>query len=277
MNHLIARIKTRKKEKIFKLLSSQKNIFDLDVDNLPLVEYDVDYNLDEGSWFKVEEFSQKDYFLDYLGRDFVAAEYNDLIKAKFTKIASLCSVQAGNFFFQKVTPSTYLCKKCIDFGDVARLENSDTRLYVNHNPDAVYLVDKDVLVFKKLATISSLFPGIDTIYKEATNDEVQDFLDKDFIELIDDFNLEKVSKPNRARIALALNNLGQMDPDEQEDILIYIHEYSDKQLVYDRDNNVFSIQNDDQLKILLYGIEERFYTTPIGKQKRLANSVQSLT
>lgn len=276
MNHLIARIRTRKNEKMFKLLSNQENIFDLNVENLPLVEYDVDHNLDDGSWFKVGQFSQKDYFLDYLGRDFVAAEYNDLIKAEFTKISSLCSIQGGNFFFQKVTPSTYLCKKCIGFGDVARLENSNTRLYINNDPDAVYLKDKDILVFKKLSTISSIFPGIDTIYKEATNDEVQGFLNKDFIELVDDFNLEKVSKPNRARIALALNSLGQMDPGEQEDILVYIHEYSDKQLVYDKDKKVFSIQNDEQLKMLLYGIEERFYTTPIGKQKRLANSVQSL-
>nr|WP_321259073.1 hypothetical protein [uncultured Pseudodesulfovibrio sp.] len=261
---------------MFKLLSDQESLFDLDVENLPLVGYDVDHNLDEGSWFKVEEFSQKDYFLDYLGRDFVAAEYNDLIKAEFTKIASLCSVQGDNFFFQKVTPSTYLCKKCIGFGDVAHLETSDTRLYVNQDPDAVYWASEDALVFKKLATISSLFPGIDTLYKEATNDEVQEFLDEDFIELVDGFNLDKVSKPNRARIALALNSLENMGPVEQESMLNYIHDYSDERLVYDEENSIFSIQNDEQLKLLLYGIEERFYTTPIGQQRRLANSVQSL-
>jgi len=276
MNHLIARIRTRKNEKMFKLLSDQENLFDLNIENLSLVAYGVDHNLDEGSWFKLEEFSQKDYFLDYLGRAFVAAEYNDLTKADFTKISSLCSVQGDNFFFQKVTPSTYLCKKCLGFGEVARLENSDTRLYINNDPDAVYLADKDMLAFKKLATISSIFPGIDTIYKEATNDEVQGFLNKDFVELIDGFNFEKVSKPNRARIALALNSLEHMDPGEQEGIIVYIHEYIDKQLMYDKEKKVFSIQNDEQLKILLYGVEERFYTTPIGKQKRLANSVQSM-
>ncbi|WP_338669400.1 hypothetical protein [Pseudodesulfovibrio methanolicus] len=275
MNHLVARIKTRKKEKIFKLLSGQENVFDLDVKQLPLIEYDVDHNLDDGAWFKVGEFSQKDYFLDYLARDFVAAEYNDLIKSEFIKIASLCSVQGDNFFFQKVTPSTFLCKKCIGFGDVAYIENSETRLYVNQEPDAVYWAEKDVLVFKKLATISSIFPGIDILYKEATNDEVQKFLNEDFIDLIDGFDLEKVSKPNRARIALALNSLESMGPVEQESMLNYIHEYSDERLVYDQNNKIFSIQDDEQLKLLLYGIEERFYTTPIGQQKRLANSIQS--
>jgi len=139
----------------------------------------------------------------------------------------------------------------------------------------VYLASKDILVFKKLATISSIIPGIDTIYKESTNDEVQSFLSKDFIELDDGFNFEKVSKPNRARIALALNSLEHMDSGEQENTLVYIHEPSDKQLVYNKNKKVFSIQNDEQLKILLYGIEECFHTTPIGKQKRLANSVQS--
>ena len=32
----------------------------------------------------------------------------------------------------------------------------------------------------------------------------------------------------------------------------------------------------NELKMLLYGIEQRFYTTPVGGEKRLANSVITL-
>ena len=39
----------------------------------------------------------------------------------------------------------------------------------------------------------------------------------------------------------------------------------------------FEISSEQNLKMLLYGIEQRFYTTLIGDEKRLANSVISLT
>ncbi|MDF4810935.1 ATP F0F1 synthase synthase, partial [Vibrio parahaemolyticus] len=111
MNHLIAQIKTRKKEKLFKLFSEEEAVFDVDTANLAMVDYEVDHNLDEDAWFKVEQFSQQDYCLDFIKRDFVAAEFNDLAKANFTKIAFLCAAQGENLLFQKVSPSTYLCKK----------------------------------------------------------------------------------------------------------------------------------------------------------------------
>ncbi|MBD2795764.1 ATP F0F1 synthase synthase [Xenorhabdus sp. 18] len=275
MNHLIAQIKTRKKEKRFKLLSEQNKVFEIETDNLALVNYDVDHNLDEDAWFKVDRFSQQDYCLDYLKRDFVAAEYNSLPKAEFTKIAYLCSVQDGSFFFQKVSPSVYLTKKLLGFGNIAHLEKSETRLCINRYPDAIYIPQQDRLVFRKLATISSIFTGIDSLYKEATNEEVQQFLEQNFIELADGYDLSKVSKPNRARIALARDTLASiLEPENRERMLAYIRSYSDESLAFDEANQKFEIKNDEQLKTLLYGIEERFYTTELGHQKRLANSVQ---
>ncbi|CEE94920.1 ATP F0F1 synthase synthase [Xenorhabdus nematophila] len=277
MSHLIAQIKTRKKEKLFKLLSEQSRIFEIDTDNLALVDYDVDYNLDEDAWFKVERFSQQDYCPDYLKRDFVAAEYNSLPKDEFTKIAYLCSVQDGDFFFQKVSPSVYLTKKLLGFGDIVYLENSETRLCINRYPDAIYFPQQDRLVFRKLATISSIFSGIDSLYKEATNEEVQQFLEQNFIALADGYGLSKVSKPNRARIALVRDTLASiLEPENRERMLAYIRSYSDESLSFNEVNQTFEIKNDEQLKTLLYGIEERFYTTELGHKKRLANSVQDL-
>ncbi|CDL83958.1 hypothetical protein [Xenorhabdus szentirmaii] len=277
MSHLIAQIKTRKKEKLFKLITEQSRIFEIDTDNLALIGYDVDHNLDEGAWFKVDQFSCQDYYPDYLKRDFVAAEYNSLPKNEFTKIAYLCSVQDGNFFFQKVSPSVYLTKKLLGFGDIAYLENSETRLCINRYPDAIYFPQQDRLVFKKLATISSIFIGIDVLYKEATNEEVQQFLEQNFIELADGYSLSKVSKPNRARIALIRDTLSSIiEPDNRERMLAYIRSYSDESLTFDEANQKFEVKNDEQLKTLLYGIAERFYTTELGHKKRLANSVQDL-
>ena len=59
-------------------------------------------------------------------------------------------------------------------------------------------------------------------------------------------------------------------------MLSYIESYCEVKLTYDKENKKFEVATDDDLKLLLYGIEQRFYTTPIGQEKRLANSVMRL-
>lgn len=114
------------------------------------------------------------------------------------------------------------------------------------------------------------------LYKEATNEEVEDFLSEPFIELSNEYEAEKVSKPNRKRVALAMATLATMSSEDKVNMLTYIDGYCDQRLNFDQENNKFLISTDDELKHLLYGIEQRFYTTPFGHEKRLANSVQAL-
>lgn len=131
-------------------------------------------------------------------------------------------------------------------------------------------------MFKSFATISSIFKGIDVLYKEATKEEVEKFLEEDFIELTGEFSLDKVSKPNRKRVALAMDTLAALPNEDRDKMYSYIHSYCEQRLIFDQANSKFSITTDDELKYLLYGIEQRFYTTLLGQEKRLANSVQSM-
>lgn len=275
MDQVLAKVKRYSNKKFFKLLSD-KTLFDISLDGLDFVEYNPDHNLDEDSWFKIEQFSQRLFCIDLLKRDFISQEYDDLPKDKFNDIAYLCAIQGNNYYFQKTTASLFVTRKMIVFGEVAELENGGRRLVVNSNPDAIYFKDIDTLVFRNLATISSIFKGIDELYKEATNEEVEKFLDESFIELANDYGVEKVSKPNRKRVALAMNTLAAMQADDRDQMLTYIQSYCQETLQFDVVNKKFEISSDDQLKLLLYGIEQRFYTTLIGNEKRLANSVQTL-
>jgi len=273
MDHVLAKVKRRKK--LLKLLSDQ-SLFDTTIAGLDFVEYDPDHNLDEDAWFKINQFSQQPYCVDWIKQDFVSSEYDDLPKAKFSDISFLCAIQGDNYFFQKVTPSQFVTRKMIAFGEAAKLEQNDGRLVVNSTPDAIYLKDSDSLIFRNLASITSIFKGIDAIYKEATEEEVGKFLDESFIELSDGYDVSHVSKPNRKRIALAMNTLASMSPDDKAEMLSYIHGYSEQKLNFDAANGKFEIASDNELKHLLYGIEQRFYTTPFSQEKRLANSVQPL-
>lgn len=276
MDHVLARVKGRRTKQYFKLISD-KQLFDaVVIDINSCVVYSPDHNLDEDAWFKIESFSQKKFCIELLKKDFDSKDFDDLTKSQFSKIAYVFSIQDGDFFFQKITPSLFIKRKTLVFGETAKLEESENRLVVNRIPDAVYLNNSDVLIFRNLATIASIFKGIDELYKEATNEEVKQFLDESFIELSNGYDVRNVSKPNRKRIALALAALHNMSANDRGNMLGYIDSYCKGKLKYDEINHNFEISTDDELKFLLYGIEQRFYTTPFGKEKRLANSVQPM-
>ena len=276
MDSVLTKVKGRNKKNVFKLLSDETLFEELVVTDDASVDYAPDHNLDEDSWFKIDNFSQQPYCLDILKVDFDSKDYDDLPKAKFKDIAQLYAIQGNNFYFQKITPSLFVTKKMIAFGEAAELESTEKRLVVNQVADAVYYKAQDKLVFKSLATISSIFKGIDELYKEATKEEVEKFLEEDFIELSDGYDTSKVSKPNRKRIALAMDTLAALPVEERDQMYSYIHSYCEQKLTFDKENSKFEINSDDELKYLLYGIEQRFYTTPLGHEKRLANSVQTM-
>jgi hypothetical protein len=276
MDHILAHIKTRAKKRIFKLVSDQSLFDPVTVDLTACVPYNPDHNLDEDSWFKIEGFSNQAFCIDLLQKVYDSKDYDDLIKENFSKIAYLFAVQGEDFYFQKITPSLFVKRKTLVFGEAATLEQSQTRLVINALPDAVYFKGSDTLVLRNLATISSIFKGIDELYKEATKEEVEQFLDESFIEVSNDYGVEKVSTPNRKRIGLAMKTLEGMSVDDKTNMLEYIDGYCKQKLKFDQQNQKFEISTDEDLKLLVYGIEQRFYTTPFGKEKRCANSVTTM-
>ncbi len=276
MNHILAHIKTRAKKRIFKLVSNQSLFDSVTVDLTTCVPYNPDHNLDEDAWFKIESFSSQAFCIDLLQKVFDSKDYDDLSKDNFSKIAYLFAIQGDDFYFQKITPSLFVKRKTLVFGETAELEKSQTRLVINALPDAVYFKAADTLIFKNLATISSIFKGIDELYKEATKEEVEQFLDESFIELSNNYSVEKVSKPNRKRIGLAMKTLDGMSVDDKTNMLEYIDGYCEQKLKFDQQNQKFEISTDEDLKLLVYGIEQRFYTTPFGNEKRCANSVTTM-
>lgn len=273
MDQVLARVKGKWKKPYFKLISDEALFDAVAIDLNSCVTYNPDHNLDEDSWFKIDQFSQQVFCIDLLKKDFDSKDFDDLTKDQFPKIAYLFSVQGDDFYFQKITPRLFIKRKTLAFGETAELDESENRLVVNSTPDSVYFKESDTLIFRNLATISSIFKGIDELYKEATNDEVEQFLDESFIELSNDYDVNNVSKPNRKRIGLAMATLKSMSEDDRGNMLDYVNGYCNSKLMFDQENEKFEISTDEQLKLLLYGIEQRFYTTPFGQEKRLANSV----
>ena len=276
MNNIFARVKGLRKQPYFKLISDHTLFEDLNININACVNYNPDHNLDEDSWFKIESFSTCEFCPDFFKVAFDSKDWDDLTKEQFAKIAFIFANQGDNFYFQNISPALFIHRRFLKFGEVAEIEQSDTRLIINKTPDAVYYPDSDTLVFRELSYLTNVFKGIDQLYKEATKEEVEDFIHQPFINLVNGYNEVSVSKPNRKRIGLAMNTLNQMSEDQKLEIHTYIQGYCDNKLTFDAQTSKFEISSDDELKLLLYGIEQRYYTTPFGNEKRLANSVITL-
>ncbi len=121
-----------------------------------------------------------------------------------------------------------------------------------------------------METIVGIFKRIDELYREATDGETEEFLKNDFVVLRNEYDASKVKTANRKRIALAMKTLSALNTEEKRNIFQYIGEYCPD---LKTEKNAFLVGNEDELKMVLFGIEQRFYTTPVGDEKRIANSV----
>lgn len=276
MDQVLVRVKRLRKNPYKKLLSDTKLYPTLDPTAVSMVDYNPDHNLDEDAWFKIDKFSEQEFYIGELNGDLDTKDYENLSKGKFQDISCLIGIQGKDIYFQKVTPSSFITRKIIQFGDAAHLEESANRIIVKPVPDAVFIKGSDVLLFRDIAAVSSIFPGIDQLYKEATEAEVKAFLNSEFIRLVKPYDHSSVSKPNRKRLALVTDTLQAMPAAQRENLVEYIKDYCKEAVTLTTDGKCFELSTDQQLKLVLYGIEERFYTTMHSQEKRLANSVQAI-
>lgn len=279
MNHLLAEIIEKKRGvKTFKVFSEEE-VYALpnDLDNPK--DYNSDYNLEDDEWFYIPNFSTTKFCIPLLIKDFISTDYNQISTEQLKKMKYLCSYQIHDnkeyYYFQKISASQVIEKRWFKFSDAPSLEKNSSLVVINVLADAIYLKTEDFLYFKKLTSISSIFKGISELYKEATQEETKNFLESDFIKLEDNYSADKVGASNRKRIAMALDTLSTFTVEEKTHIYSYIKEYCNK-LNFDEIDSNFTIKSEDDLKHLLWGIEQRYYTTPIRNEKRVANSVSAV-
>ena len=71
---------------------------------------------------------------------------------------------------------------------------------------------------------------------------------------------------------MATKTLEQFSADEVKLLYIGAAEYC-PELNFNAENSTFDIATEEHLKMLIYVIEQRYYTTSVGAIKRVANSV----
>lgn len=280
MDYLIS--KTKGANGSYYKILSDATIFDIAYEFNNARNYDDEYKLRDDEWFVVDNFSTKEYCIPLLQEDFVPTSYSYMRRDDYRKIDFVVSIQNDNFYlFQKITPSCLYAKKCmISWGNIvnpsdqARLLKEDDLLIIKDIPDCVYVKDIDKLYFKNLNAITSIFNGINVLYREATDDEVETFLSMDIINIESNFSKDQVKTANRRRIKEATERYNNFSSEQKSRIPGYISQYCPN--LYDETTNQFRISNESELTDLLNTLNQRYYTTEIDGEKRLANSVTKL-
>ena len=281
MDYLVAKTKG-KRGSFYKVLSDQTT-FEIIPDFANSRGYDDEYKLQEDEWFVVEHFSQQTYCIDFIQNDFVATNYSFMPKEKYGKIDFIVSVQneGNDFIFQKITPSyIYEKQKLLSWNhiiaptDQAVLYNYEDVLVIKTDADCYYKRNADKLYFKNLNAITSIFDGINILYREATNQEVEEFLEMDMINVADGFSKDDVKTANRRRIKEATERYQSFSPEQKAKIPSYISKYCPH--IYDEGTKKFNVNDESNLTDLLNVLNQRYYTTEIDDEKRLANSVTKL-
>lgn len=273
MNTVFARIRQRGSGcKYRKVLSTPESIYpDKETCIASSSPYTPGANLDTGEWFYINNASTQEFSIDLLQETIATVDFDNLPRNNSKKINYIFSPVNNDIYFQNVPQSRLIEKRCIlAMGDDYAFNPKCFEIVINDYPDAIFEKSTDTLYFRKLESITSIFKGIDQLYREATDAEVTSFLAQDFITLNEDYSFLSVKTANRRRIALAQNTLSNLNPDDKNRIFSYIRGYCPSIV---RNDNTFGIGSEDELKQLLFGIEQRYYTTLVGEEQRLANSV----
>lgn len=265
----------KSKEKYMKLFEENESLYS-SISDLKSIEvnsfvFDNRTNLGDFEWYRLEDFSSKEFATKEIKENYSSVDYDMATQADAAGIEYIFEMSEHTMFFQKVTKNAFIKKRnFITLGESFRKCNNMSLFQINTYPDAIYDRAKDILYFRRLFAITKIFNGINEIYREATDAEVKNFLNEDSFILEDGFSAEKVKIPNRKKIALIQDSFFYMSKQEKEGMFEYIKDYYPNLKL---NNGKAQISNEEDLKNILFGLEERFYTTTISKEKRIANSI----
>lgn len=271
-------VKTKGKQGTFRKVLSNQTVYN-DIpgfdDKRP---YNDELNLRDGQWFVLEHFSEKDYAPILIKEDFNSAAWSQISREDYDKIDYIVSVQNdGNLLiFQNVTTRLiYKRQSLLSLDEQPSLINKDHTLVINTYADAYYVRNTDSLYFKRLSNITSIFSGINELYNEATDAEVDSLFRLSMLHIDPDFTRDKVKTANRRKIKEALDMYNNYTTEQKTQLPNYLKKYC-SDLVYDEHLGKFEISTEKTLTLLLNGLCQRYYTTEISNEKKVALATEGV-
>lgn len=274
MGTYIAKLKNDN-EQWFKIKDGVQNSDYLVIDLNDALPFDHNNTMAD-QWFKLENFNENESFLPMLAYPFDCAACESINRERYGNIEMIAYYENNRFYIQKVSKGSFLKKKWFaPFEDIVEYKETEGVLYINPLPNCIYDQGNHNLYFMSITKAYAVFSGLRGDYREATADEIDDFLTSDIVEAID-FDQSKVGLSNRKRITSILNIYNGYSVDEKQILKEYIHEKVGDALTYTVERK-FTISTDTQLRLLLLGIQQRFYIPPLQEEVQVATNTTKLS
>jgi hypothetical protein len=269
MTEIFAKIESEYKM----ILNQDDNVLtNFKLSSIEAIDYSPSQKLDDDQWFQINSFSKKDYFIDQCSADFSSASLNQIVNDDYSDISCIIISQGSNKYFQRITPSLFVSKRTIlDYSGKPKIVEHRKQIEIRDEPDAVYLVDNDTLYFKTIGKLKVIFPGIEVLHREATQDEVNAFIKNDFISLSTITNTS-IGPQNRKRIADIGVKYNALSDEKKDQLITYAKEKAGVEV----EGDSFVIKSETDLKNVLYAMDQRYYYADIYEENRVANSVRKV-
>lgn len=270
--------KTKGRTGTFRKVLSDETLFNDIPDFTESRIYNDEVKLYDNEWFVVENFSDKVYAPQLIRERFNPALWSQIGRTDYDQIDFLVSIQneGSIFIFQNITSSLiYRRQRWLSFDEQPTVLEKDHLLVIRKNADAYYFRNEDRLYFKRLSAITGIFQGINELYNEATDDEVEAALSLDILNVNSNYTKEDVKTANRRRIREAMDMYNSYTADQKRQLPLYLQKYC-PMLSFNATTSKFEITDEKTLTQLLNGLCQRYYTTEISNEKRVALSVEEV-
>lgn len=229
-------------------------------------------------WFKFQDFSTKPSFMQFMQDDFDVVELEDLKRPQYTDIEFFAFIENHRIYMQKVSKSSFLKKKWFSWdGQILKYQTKDDVVYVNPVPNCIYDKETDELFFMEINKAYAIFGDIKEDYKTATDAEVGTFLSSDIV-FADGFDVANVGIANRKRITAVLQSYNALSQQDKKTLKNYIHEkLGNNELVFSEETQKFKVSSDKELRLLLYGIQRRYYSPLFEAEVQVATNSTSIS
>lgn len=238
--------------------------------------YDPNNNVAH-QWFRIENFRSTEYFNEIFANHIDAGELTTIHVNQLDDIKYFAYYTDNKFYIQRMLTGCYIKKAGFwSTGDTIEFANDNKMVTINPIPDGVYDLNSDTLYFLELNRLYSIFFNIKNEYVQGTSGSIHEFLANDIISLDENFSEGKVSLSNRKRISEVARVYNAYSMEQKEELKNYICQFSHGDLEYNEHERKFSIKNDIDLRLLLFGMQMRFYKQPLNDDVQVATSTTSL-
>lgn len=239
------------------------------------IDYDPKDKIDSEQWFILKEFSKINKAQIVLPEQ--TTSFNKVEPSRYKEIEFISSFipsyrSLGKIFLlNRITPS--LCikgKSILNFETKTPTVTDNPKiLLLKDTPDGIYVPDLDVLIFKNIGPLKPIFSSLEELYRAATKEEVESIFNSPFIEV--SIKYEEIGISNLKRINGEFSR-------KIEDLTI--EEINKKNKDYGLglhcENGKVRLCTSNDVKNLLFILDERLYEGEASGQKRIATAIRPI-